>query len=361
MKASASIRKWAWLSFVLVVTLGELLWSFTPPPRAWVERWYSQGLFPAIASWLVPAVGVAPFSLSVSGLALVSILLVVGGCRGWLRRRKVGESAPWVLGVGACRVFTICVIGYGAFLVIWGAGYGRERLETRLELGSETPTVADVLRWVARLSGRIASSFPEPGARDREAALASLREALVETLRAWDGREPALSGRVKDLPPGSLLSFGTSGVTVPFFLEAHIDSGLHETEWLAVAAHELAHVAGYCAEADADFVAAVAGLSARNSYARYSVELWLFQKMAAALPESESRSAHAALPPGARDDLKSSQEAHSRHRIDLLARAQSRAYDAYLRSQRLEEGLKEYSTVVRLLVKAERKDIVRLD
>ena len=360
MNALPWIRKSAWPAFVLLLALGEIAWCLAPPPRAWVERWYSQGLFPWIASWLVPAVGGVPFSLSIFGLVFVSILILVGAARGWRRRRRIGERALRVLAVGARSLIVVSVLIYAAFLIPWGAGYGRERLETRLELGKDAPLAAEVSRWTARLAERIASHLPEPDARSGELALASLQESLESTLQAWNGGTPALPRGVKSLPPGSLLSFGTSGLTVPFFLEPHVDAGLHETEWLTVATHELAHVAGYCAEADADFAAAVAGLNARDSYAKYSVELWLFQKFAAELPEGESRKAHESLPELAREDIAAARKAHSKHRIESFARLQSRVYDAYLRSQRLEEGLREYSIVVRLLVQAERKGIVKL-
>ncbi len=180
--------------------------------------------------------------------------------------------------------------------------------------------------------------------------------ALVER---WQGSSPPLPRRVKLLPAGTLLTFGFSGLTTPI-LEPHVDAAQPGPGFLAVAAHELAHCAGFCSEADADLIAAVAGLGASDAYARYSVALHLFRHFSSHLDPAEQAKAASALPDRARRDIEAMEAAVARYRVAPLANVQREFYDAYLRSQGLEHGTREYSFIVRLLVAAERKGIVKL-
>src|SRR5262249_45073723 len=149
-----------------------------------------------------------------------------------------------------------------------------------------------------------------------------------------------------------LLSLGNSGVT-SFFLEPHVDGGEPDVAFLSVAVHELAHVAGFCGEADADLLAAVAGLRAEDAFARYAVALRLFRDFASELPREEYQAALGALPDLAREDLKAMDHAARRYQIETLARAQRKIYDSYLRSQGVKAGVREYSFVVKLLIALE--------
>ena len=87
-------------------------------------------------------------------------------------------------------------------------------------------------------------------------------------LEGLHGYAPTLPRRVKKLPPGTLLFFGRSGSILPIFLEAHADGAMHDAWFLRTAAHELAHVAGFSGEADADVVGFLAGLRADDRFAR---------------------------------------------------------------------------------------------
>ena len=58
---------------------------------------------------------------------------------------------------------------------------------------------------------------------------------------------------------------------------------------VATAAHELAHVAGYCGEADADAVGVLAGLASDDALARYATALAAFRRVCGALDESQRK------------------------------------------------------------------------
>jgi hypothetical protein len=146
-------------------------------------------------------------------------------------------------------------------------------------------------------------------------------------------------------------------MTWPYTLEALVDSGLPESSRLAVATHELAHVAGIAAEGDADFAAAVAGLACGQTYGRYCLELSLHQSFLRELPKGQSREILDRLPERARADLEAQRQAWQRHHRPRLAALQRRVFDAHLRLQGLRDGVRDYSRALGRIVAAVRQNL----
>ena len=340
-----------WLLVVLLV-----LWNVVPPPPAWVESVYSRGLYRWISAVLVPLGDLVPFSLVAVGLLLLALALPVLAVRSWRRSRRESVTARrWVLGCLRRTLFW-GVVAYGYMVLVWGANYRRQPIEAQLELEvTEEVQENDIRFLVLALQTVIHRDVPPLPERDAERALGSLRRSLYDVLKEWQGVAPVLPGKVKRLPPGLLLSFGTSGTMLPLFLEVHTDGAMTEVDHLGTVAHELAHAAGFNGEADADLVGFIAGLRADDAYARYSVALQAFERCAGALETEARKTAHAGLPPQARRDLEEMHEVAVRYARPALMRLQRRSYDLFLRSQGVKEGVRDYSRAVQLLVRAAKK------
>lgn len=333
-----------------------LLWSLFPPPALWVERVYARGLYPVIASALVPLSNLFPFSLSLAvlaALAPLALLIVFFGIGRW--RRRGAHRIRGSLWLVSWRVLTIGVGVYALFLGLWGANYGRLPIETLLELDTEPVTLTEVETLSRNLLAVIRENLPEE--RNQTRALQALRASLQREVTALGAPTPPLPRRIKELPPGSLLAIGSSGITSPFLLEAHIDSALPEAYALGVAAHELAHVAGFAGEADADLMAALAGLHADDPYARYATALRAFAQAAPRLPAETYEALYGGLPDTAQRDLTEMREAVARYYRPKLAKASQGMYDRYLTSRGVESGVADYSRVVELLVMAQREGL----
>jgi hypothetical protein len=340
---------------VLWAILGglELLWTLSPPSAAWVEQVYSRGLYPLIAAVLVPVSGFFSFSLTGLSLLLFSAWAVFSLLRSWRGR---GFRA-W-LGLWVRRAAIAAIVIYGLFLLLWGANYQRQPIETLLGLESVSArpvTSAEVEALTAQFVSILQQTAPQLGQRDGRRALLSLEASLERTVKAIDGHSPTLPQWVKLLPPGMLLRFGYAGITSPFWLEPHVDGGLPEVARLAVSVHELAHASGFAGEADADTVAMLAGLHARDPYARYAVALRLFGEAVAQLPAGVARKFYEELPGAARIDLHTIQHAEARYYSPVPAALTNALYGRYLKSQRVTRGVKDYSRTITLLVLAKRK------
>lgn len=365
-RPGAAPRLWLrWGTALLLIAV--LLWHLAPPSREWVEAWYSSRLYPVLCWLIVPPVAAVGFSVSLVATATSLILAPLLLASGWLRARKGGLGRRGALARLVEEVLAAGLLAYVLFVLLWGAGYRRVRLAEQLHLppppapsadragdrGGEAEAAA-VARWTEGLRLSIVETLPAPTDRDPARAVASLASSLEGLGREAFGTTVVLPRVVKSTPPGLFLRFGSAGMTFPFFLEPHVDGGETDAGFVSVAAHELAHVAGWCGESDADLLGALAGLRAEDRFARYACALALHSRFIAHLSAEDRRVALEQLPEGAREDLREIEEARSRYYRDLLAGLRGRFYDAYLRSQGVKDGSREYAQVVSMLLRAER-------
>lgn len=244
------------------------------------------------------------------------------------------------------------------FVLLWGANYQREPIEQQFALQAPQTTEADLRVLIEHLTAIIIETAQAE--RDEARAVAAIAQAMQATVQASTGVMPNLPNAAKRLPQGSLILLGrASGVMSPWTLEPHVDGALPSVAYVAIAAHELAHVAAYAGEADADFISAVAGLSAADAYARYSVALRFWQDAWWQLPAGQRESYHDALPEIAQKDLVAMREPYQHYQMPrFIQEFQRRSYDSYLKTQGVKAGIKDYSRSLDLLIQAQKQGLI---
>lgn len=336
-----------------------ITWTLYPLDGSRVESLYSLGVYTRLAAWIIPLTD--PFEMPIGfwASALAALLILVASVVAWFRYRSRGIARWRITVVGVVALNLLAVFVYSIVLLTWAAGYRSRSLEDRLGLAGHDDVNADEARaFVARLVDTIRRDYTPPEDRDVPRALDSLRRSLAASYRDWYGIEPTLPVHVKRLPAGTLLRFGSSGMAWPLTLEATVDAALPDTALVAVAAHELAHVAGLTRESDADFAAAVAGLRCDDAFARYAVSLRLYSAFSSELDEASQEAFREALPAGARADREAAREVYSRYVVRSLARIQRVVYDQHLRVQGIEDGIANYSRALRLILDADRRGLL---
>ena len=338
--------------FVFCVAL-IAFWIFLPPSPAWLDRVYGGVVYPAIARVLVPLTGTSALPVTAILLAVLLVWLVLSVALSKNRLRGAAALRRW-LWRGVVTAATL----YALFIVLWGANYGKTPLETRLHLSADAPTTAETLALAENLSRVLRQTYnaPEIWTTDLSAGKTSLKH-VVERL---EQHPVTLPRYVKYTPPGFLIFTGNAtGVTVPWTLEAYIDRALPYPVALATALHETAHVAGYAGEAEADFIAALAGLSAKNASVRYGAALVLFLRVGQTLPPERYTRLLSSLPPKVKADIAAYSHVYTRYRApNLVTFLQTRFYDTYLRTQRVEAGIADYDRAVVLLLAAKRDELL---
>jgi hypothetical protein len=144
------------------------------------------------------------------------------------------------------------------------------------------------------------------------------------------------------------------GMTDPFFLEVLLSSDVLPFERPAALAHEWSHVAGFANEAEAGFLAWLTCLRG-GAQLQYSGWLSVLPRLAGALSAERQSKSLAALSPGPREDLRQIAERVDRAQ-PTVHRAATRAYDQFLKSNRVGEGIESYRGVVRLMAGTRFKD-----
>lgn len=331
-----------------------LAWFVLPIPGAFVERAYSRALYPALSSLIVPVTSLVPFSITglvLFALPLAGLVAFVVSWRRWVPNRAWWARWAWrVLGL-------IVVIGIW-FVFTWGANYRRTPLTAQLELepASASSTAVDALR--ARFERTILENTPS-GTPDAEQALESVSRAIGAFTQETTNVRPTLPRHIKRTPAGWLIAGGSAtGVISPWTLEAHLDGALPAVGIVAYGAHELVHVAGFAQESDAEVASVIAGLRADDAFARYAIALRWWSELRPTDPTAW-KGAKSRLPSRAQNDLAALFTAIRAHQPPAFLQAVQRSsYDAYLKSQRVPDGIQNYGIAVQYLAVALEKGLL---
>jgi hypothetical protein len=331
-------------------------------PPAFVERWYSRGLFIGVR-WL--------FTILDSWLPFAAVYVLVIGAIGWLVWRfgfaKKASPLPWskrLLSFGHSLLALASAVVF-LFQWIWGFNYGRIPLEQKLgiepkplnlsELRAELMAATTDAVYLRKqlLEGADSVIAEQKLTPDAETMM---RKALVRQL--WEMGYPT-PGKVRGrtiFPKGTLLRFSTAGVYLPFTGEGHVDAGLHHLQRPFVLAHEMGHAYGFGDEGTCNFLAYVACTRSGDPYLKYVGYLYYWRYVASeylSMAPSEYEQFKKTLPPGLRADVRAIQREMDKY-PDILPELRDAAYDAYLQSQGIAEGMKNYDRVV-MMVAAWRK------
>lgn len=349
-----------WVAIVAILII-ELVWLIIPTPTAWIEAYYTSGLFAVVITPLVAFHQLAPISLTtVIGIAAVPV--VIGGLF-WGVRRARRSGTPWRnIAWGTFQCFTAAfVVLYGWFLLTFGVGYKREPIDARLGLTqADRVTRADLDATMDDMLAVIAANVENPEDRDEAGALRSISDAMGDMATQWDGHRPPLPDDVKRLPGGLLILFGAYGIDSPFLMEPHVDGALPGHAIVNTGAHELAHVAGFSGEADATLAGLLAGLRAEAPYAKYACALAAYASLCAELGPQDQRKRFEALPAEALNDLRDEAAVYQRYTRNVTHSVFQPMYHSYLVTQGVTEGIEDYSRGTRLFVNAWQKGLGEL-
>ncbi len=339
------VRGW-WLVPLAVAAI-----AVTPWPGWAVEAWYSRAIFPMIQRGLTTVSNLTPVAIIDVGLVLAAVFLVsvairvvtAGRARGW-------RGALWE---GARRIVRVAALLALLFLMAWGLNYRRLPLELTLGGDPGAPPAPAAMVALARQAARAAgatrpqalghpSGYPEIAAR--------LEPSFQRALQRLGQAPLSVAGRPKHSPllTPFFTAAGVTGMVNPIALESIVHPDLLPFERPMVLAHEWAHLAGFADEADASAVAWLACVLGDPGLA-YSAHFAVVLEMATVLPRGEWSAIRATLDPGVVADIQALATRLARQQ-PVVRDTAFRVYDGYLRSNRVEDGVRSYSRMLRVLV-----------
>ena len=329
------------LPFILALITFLLVELGSDHPAA-IEKYYSTTIYPAVATFLSAISGI--LAISLWDIFWTFFILIALFFVGMLLARKI-KPLLFLL-----RSLQLAAILYSFFYFSWGYNYFRLPIDQRLgwsrhiEKKDLFPAVLDSLISYAN-SSRVELKTSEYAAID----------SVVEASYAQHAKElgysyPNGSRRAKTmLYTWFFAKSGVSGYFGPFFNEVHLNGELLPTEYPFVLAHEKAHQFGVSGEAEANFMAWYICQFSGDNRLKYSANIQLLQYFFAdpyhheAIKEYLKRFDKKAMA-----DIMKQRNHWKELRNETLDKAQTTANNAYLKTNKIHEGVMNYNSVVRL-------------
>lgn len=325
-------------------------------PSAWIEAWHGQIFFP-VFSWISDhTIGLLPFSVTY----LIILGLIIAMYK-WFQRNRWQDLKTRVFWYTFTKRL-LSGIGFVifTFYFLWGFNYDRIQLFERLTWQPEEIRPADFITEGRRQVQRLQMSTLKDR-YDLKESLAYKHYRLLEAAIRKDavdiaqqlGYTKRAKVRCRQLAPsGLLLRFSTAGFYNPFTGECNIDRGLHPLQKPFVMAHEFFHGLGITGEGDCNFLAYVLCSQSDHEFVKYSGELSYWRYLRRGL-----RRAHAGaydqmlgdLPLEVIDDLRAIDEQILKY-PDIAPRMRDAIYSAYLKSNKIGDGMANYGRIVDLVM-----------
>ncbi len=345
-------KMYKWLALGLVA-LGIKLFSLN---SGWVERYYSNGVYPYISRALRFLLGWLPFSLGdiAYGLAVVWIIYNTVKLVRLAFKRQLGWVRLWR---GTKRLVGIALVVYVAFNLLWGINYNRRGIAQQLQLTMGKYDREDLLNINNLLlqkvnTNRLALQWQGAGYPNNRQLFAQVKDAYQAAAKKW----PFLTYNPQALKPsmwGWLGNYtGFTGYYNPFSGEAQVNTTVPRFLLPFTSCHEVGHQLGYAKENEANFAGYLAAASSPDTLFKYSVYLDLFLYANRNLYWVDTAAANACrlqLVQPVLDDLEVWRQFNSRHRnpVEPIVRW---FYGLYLRSNQQPQGLFSYDAVTAFII-----------
>jgi hypothetical protein len=335
-------KKWLILPIGAMLTFGitQLAHNF---PSA-TEMVYSQFLYPLIARSISPLSNIFAFSVDdtfYSLLILTVLILMI-----LLVSRKISFAKAGKV------ILNMLSATYILFYLLWGFNYFREDLNTRLGLNKHEPHTKAFLAQLKKQVENTNKSWCSFEKWDIDAADKSIEKSYESLARALKIKYPSGKRDPKSITVSRFFAqAGISGYYGPFFNEVHVNSYILPVEYPFILAHEKAHQFGVTNEAEANFYAWLVCTQSNSKQLQYSANLHVLQYfLYQGYQLEEYPDIIAKLDKRVKNDLQIIREHWMNLRNEKIDEAASKVNDFYLKTNKIKEGVKEYSGVVKYVM-----------
>jgi hypothetical protein len=337
-----------------LVSLLIKIFSLNP---AWVERYYTFGLYPVISKMLRAIFGWIPFSVGDLVYAAGFIFFVL---KAWklirlLAKRQVKEYLSWILFRKYLKlVFWIYIV----FNIFWGLNYNRQGIAHQFGLNLQHFTPGDLYELTSALQQKL-NFYAIRVDSVKRLPLNNNTTLFREGISAYKiaAKEYSfLNYQQPSIKPSLFANignyFGYTGYYNPFTGEAQLKTDVPVFTKPFIICHEMGHQLGYAKENEANFSSYLAGRVSHNVEFRYSVyydmysyamsDLFIYNLPCfIELKKSED--------PQVKKDIKTYRQYLLKTR-NVIEPVMSLAYDRYLKINNQPNGKETYNEVVDWLI-----------
>jgi Protein of unknown function (DUF3810) len=319
-------------------------------PASFVERVYARGWYPALQPFLTSFSSLIPIAVFDLLLVALAALAVARAYR--VARAGRGERFRQ-LAIALVDLVATASILYLLFLGLWGLNYRRVPLDAQLDFAKGRVTEAAVealaARSVREINRLYASAHGDPAAASLQSIRVRLAPAFAQAQRDFGIGTLARPARPKTPLISPFFRWATvDGMVNPFGLEVLINPDVLPIERPFVVAHEWGHIAGWAREGEAGYIGWLTCMRGDDA-ARYSAWLSLYLHLRGDVSPSVRERLDRGLAAGPLRDFSDIRERLERGR-PTIQRVSWRAYDTFLKANRVDQGIRSYDEIVSLVV-----------
>ena len=346
----------------ILLPLEILLVNWMKSNADWVEKYYSQGVYPFISKTLRFLTGWTSISFGSFIITALVITILYWLIRSILKLRKKHLTGWQFLGSALLNGTLVYTIIYGWFLMSWGFNYFRTPLVQKLELDTnnieaiELKELSEELVLSCNTLRTELSEYEELPLTDEQIRNSAYKgyDGLYESFNV-----PALEFQsIKSPLFSDLFSYlSISGIYSMITGEALVNAGPPNFHMPFTATHEIAHQIGFGSEQEANFLAYLACENHPDPSFRYSGSIRALRYTMRALYWADSSSYNTlseTVLPQVKDDMRVVSEYWGKYDNPFEV-VSDWIYDRYLKANAQSAGIRSYGLMVRLLIGNERK------
>lgn len=344
-------------TYKILTLLLVMQWSFIQiiaQYPSFIEKYYSNGFYVYVSSFLRFIFGWIPFSLGDILYAFLIIFIIKGLFR-TLKKRKLNLKNT------VFRILGTASIIFFVFHFNWALNYFREPLDESLGIEKENYTNEELFGFTKKLIEKtneiqfLLTKNDTVLVEDESTKGQILKNAhfaydqLENKYPQFSYKNPTVKNSLFSVP---LTYMGFAGYLNPISNEAQVNYLIPINGFPATVCHEIAHQVGYASESEANFIGYLASINYQNTYFNYSGYLMSLRYCLAEVFRKDPEQFELLKPlinKGILKDLKQSQEFWESY-SNWSEKYFKFFYDHYLKANKQKDGIEGYSKMVVLLI-----------
>ncbi|RWW92124.1 DUF3810 domain-containing protein [Flavobacterium cerinum] len=318
-----------------------------------VERYYSNGLFPYLSKGSRIFFGLFGFSIGdiIYGIVLFFVFR-------WLWKKRKTWKKEYKNNI--LSVLSAFAIFYFLFHILWAVNYHRVPLHEKMGISKEY-TPDELVVFTKKLIEKTNETHRLIEKNDNlkvvnPYTVQQIYDLSLNGYAALEKQYPYF-GFKHESTKSSLISLplsymGFGGYLNPFTNEAQVNSKLPLYNLPTTTCHEMSHQIGYASESEANFIGYMASIKNNDLYFKYSgytLALKYCLRNIGKIDKNKALSLKPLILPGILANFKESEEFNKKHE-SFVETIFEYIYDNFLKLNRQEDGLETYSKFVGLLV-----------
>ena len=321
---------------------------------AFIERYYSNGIYPYISSFFRILLGWIPFSVGDLLLALGLFIFIRFIVR--LIKTRFKNFIPKI--VHLIAVFSVI---YFCFYLFWGLNYYREPLAKNLNYQQQKYTTEQLQKVTEHIIENL-NNYQLEITKNNTLKVENpytQKEMYQMAISGYDNLSedfPQLNYKHKSVK-NSLMSLfqsynGTSGYLNPLTGEAQVNNRVPKNSYPTTTCHEMAHQIGFAAENEANFVGFLGANYNDDIYFKYASYRMAFLYCVGEIRKRDkelSKKLWKTVNKGIVKDYNASFK-HWQQFKNPFEPIMKKGYNAYLKANKQDKGVQSYNYVVDLFI-----------